>query len=68
MDFLDNLVANRLGGLSFLRIIKNFINLKKAINIYSTMKSHEDSGQFRAIQLAGAYALDNANEFVKKYR
>ncbi|MBO3443679.1 aminotransferase class I/II-fold pyridoxal phosphate-dependent enzyme [Clostridium sp. CCUG 7971] len=34
---------------------------KKVIKLYSTMKSHADSGQFRAIQLAGAYALDNYN-------
>lgn len=39
---------------------------KKVINIYSTMKSHADSGQFISIQLSGSYALDNANEFVKK--
>lgn len=32
---------------------------KKFIKLYSTIKSHADSGQFRAIQLAGAYALDN---------
>ncbi|MGL5328447.1 MAG: LL-diaminopimelate aminotransferase [Peptostreptococcaceae bacterium] len=30
-----------------------------AIKLYSTIKSHADSGQFRAIQFAGAYALDN---------
>ena len=39
---------------------------EKAISVYATMKSHSDSGQFRAIQLAGVYALDNANELVKK--
>ncbi|MEG1310583.1 MAG: LL-diaminopimelate aminotransferase [Romboutsia sp.] len=32
---------------------------KKMIKLYSTMKSHADSGQFRPIQLAGAYALDH---------
>ncbi|MGL4912398.1 MAG: LL-diaminopimelate aminotransferase [Romboutsia sp.] len=32
---------------------------EKAIKVYATIKSHADSGQFRAIQLAGAYALDN---------
>lgn len=39
---------------------------KKIIKIYSNMKSHADSGQFRAIQLAGVYALDNATELVEK--
>ncbi|MGL5711784.1 MAG: aminotransferase class I/II-fold pyridoxal phosphate-dependent enzyme [Paraclostridium sp.] len=32
---------------------------KKAIDVYSNVKGHTDSGQFRAIQKAGAYALDN---------
>lgn len=34
---------------------------EKVIKLYATMKSHADSGQFRAIQLAGAYALDHYN-------
>ncbi|RDY23512.1 LL-diaminopimelate aminotransferase [Romboutsia maritimum] len=35
------------------------VGSKKAIKLYSTIKGHTDSGQFRAIQKAGAYALDN---------
>ncbi|MGL6108036.1 aminotransferase class I/II-fold pyridoxal phosphate-dependent enzyme [Romboutsia sp.] len=31
------------------------------IKLYSTIKSHTDSGQFRAIQKAGAFALDNSS-------
>lgn len=37
------------------------VGSKKAIKLYSTIKGHTDSGQFRAIQKAGAYALDNYN-------
>ena len=37
------------------------VGSKKAIQLYSTVKGHTDSGQFRAIQKAGAYALDNYN-------
>lgn len=37
------------------------VGSEKAINVYSTVKGHTDSGQFRAIQKAGAYALDNYN-------
>lgn len=39
--------------LAFIVASENFIKL------YGTIKSHTDSGQFRAIQKAGAYALDN---------
>lgn len=35
------------------------VGSKKAIKLYATIKGHTDSGQFRAIQKAGAYALDN---------
>lgn len=35
------------------------VGSKKAIKLYSTIKGHTDSGQFRAIQKAGAFALDN---------
>ena len=35
------------------------VGCEKAIKVYATVKSHADSGQFRAIQLAGSYALDN---------
>lgn len=35
------------------------VGSEKAIKVYSTIKSHADSGQFRPIQLAGAYALNN---------
>lgn len=35
------------------------VGSKKAIKLYSTIKGHTDSGQFRAIQKASAYALDN---------
>ena len=37
------------------------VGSEKFIKLYSTIKSHTDSGQFRAIQKAGAYALDNYN-------
>ncbi|MEG1131827.1 MAG: LL-diaminopimelate aminotransferase [Romboutsia sp.] len=37
------------------------VGSEKAIKLYSTIKGHTDSGQFRAIQKAGAYALDNYN-------
>ena len=37
------------------------VGSKKAIQLYGTVKGHTDSGQFRAIQKAGAYALDNCN-------
>jgi LL-diaminopimelate aminotransferase len=35
------------------------VGSKKAMQIYCAIKGHTDSGQFRAIQKAGAYALDN---------
>jgi LL-diaminopimelate aminotransferase len=35
------------------------VGSKKAMSVYCTVKGHTDSGQFRAIQKAGAYALDN---------
>ncbi|MGL5641797.1 MAG: LL-diaminopimelate aminotransferase [Paraclostridium sp.] len=35
------------------------VGSKKAMQVYCTVKGHTDSGQFRAIQKAGAYALDN---------
>ena len=35
------------------------VGSEKAIKLYATIKAHTDSGQFKAIQLAGAYALDN---------
>jgi LL-diaminopimelate aminotransferase len=35
------------------------VGSEKAIKLYATVKSHTDSGQFKAIQLAGSYALDN---------
>lgn len=35
------------------------VGSKKAIKLFSTIKGHTDSGQFRAIQKAGAHALDN---------
>lgn len=37
------------------------VGSEKFIKLYSTVKSHTDSGQFRAIQKAGVYALDNYN-------
>lgn len=35
------------------------VGSKKAMQLYCAIKGHTDSGQFRAIQKAGAYALDN---------
>lgn len=35
------------------------VGSKKAMQVYCAIKGHTDSGQFRAIQKAGAYALDN---------
>lgn len=35
------------------------VGSKKAIQLYCAVKGHTDSGQFRAIQKAGAFALDN---------
>jgi LL-diaminopimelate aminotransferase len=43
---------------------------KKLVQAYSTVKDNTDSGQFRAIQKAGIYALDNAditNRICEKY-
>ena len=37
------------------------VGSKKAMKVYSTVKGHTDSGQFRAIQKSGAYALNNFN-------
>ena len=39
---------------------------EKIIKAYGCVKSNIDSGQFRAIQLAGAYALENSLRFVEK--
>lgn len=35
------------------------VGSEKFIKLFSTVKSHTDSGQFRAIQKAGAFALNN---------
>ena len=43
---------------------------KKLVQAYATVKDNTDSGQFRAIQKAGIYALDNAditNRICEKY-
>ncbi|MCC6545122.1 MAG: LL-diaminopimelate aminotransferase [Nitrospirae bacterium] len=43
---------------------------EKVVNAYGSVKDNYDSGQFRAIQKAGAYALDNASlttEISRKY-
>ncbi|CEJ74986.1 aspartate/tyrosine/aromatic aminotransferase [[Clostridium] sordellii] len=37
------------------------VGSEKAMKIYCAVKGHTDSGQFRAIQKAGAYALDNCD-------
>lgn len=37
------------------------VGSKKAMKVYSTVKGHTDSGQFRAIQKSGAYALNHFN-------
>ncbi|MGL5507199.1 MAG: LL-diaminopimelate aminotransferase, partial [Paraclostridium sp.] len=37
------------------------VGSKKAMQLYCAIKGHTDSGQFRAIQKAGAYALYNYN-------
>ncbi|MDK2585277.1 LL-diaminopimelate aminotransferase [Romboutsia sedimentorum] len=37
------------------------VGSEEVIKLYASAKSHADSGQFRPIQLAGAYALDNYN-------
>ncbi|CEN97208.1 LL-diaminopimelate aminotransferase [Paeniclostridium sordellii] len=37
------------------------VGCEKAMKIYCAVKGHTDSGQFRAIQKAGAYALDNCD-------
>lgn len=37
------------------------VGSEQFIKLYGTIKSHTDSGQFRAIQKAGAYALNNFN-------
>lgn len=46
------------------------VGSEKFIKLYGTVKSHTDSGQFRAIQKAGAYALDNyklVDENIERY-
>ena len=46
------------------------VGSNKFIKLFSTVKSHTDSGQFRAIQKAAAYALDNyclVNDNIKRY-
>ncbi|RDY26521.1 LL-diaminopimelate aminotransferase [Romboutsia weinsteinii] len=46
------------------------VGSKKMIKLFSTVKGHTDSGQFRAIQKAGAYALENPqliNENCERY-
>ena len=43
---------------------------KKSIKLFSTVKSYSDSGQFRAIQKAGIYALNHKeliDENIKRY-
>ena len=43
---------------------------EKVVNAYGTVKDNVDSGQFKAIQKAGAYALENASlttEISRKY-
>lgn len=37
------------------------VGSEKAMKIYCAVKGHTDSGQFRAIQKSGAYALDNCD-------
>ena len=41
---------------------------EKAIKLYSTIKGHTDSGQFRAIQKAGIYALNTHELFHQNSR
>lgn len=41
---------------------------EKAIKLYSTIKGHTDSGQFRAIQKSGIYALDTHELFNQNCR
>lgn len=46
------------------------VGSEKFIKLFSTVKSHSDSGQFRAIQKAAAYALDNhylVNNNIERY-
>lgn len=46
------------------------VGSKKAMQLYCAVKGHTDSGQFRAIQKAGAYALDNytlINDNIDRY-
>ncbi|MGL5348520.1 MAG: LL-diaminopimelate aminotransferase [Peptostreptococcaceae bacterium] len=46
------------------------VGSNKFIKLFSTVKSHTDSGQFRAIQKAAAYALDNyflVNDNIDRY-
>ena len=46
------------------------VGCEKFIKLYGTVKDNTDSGQFRAIQKAGAYALDNYNlvaENIERY-
>lgn len=38
----------------------------KTIQLYSTIKSHTDSGQFIPIQKAATFALDNYDRFIKE--
>ncbi|MEG2246149.1 MAG: LL-diaminopimelate aminotransferase [Peptostreptococcaceae bacterium] len=37
------------------------VGSKKAMKVYRAVKGHTDSGQFRAIQKSGAYALDHCD-------
>ena len=46
------------------------VGSEKFIKLYGNVKSNTDSGQFRAIQKAGVYALDNynlVNENIERY-
>lgn len=46
------------------------VGSEKSMQLYRTIKGHTDSGQFRAIQKAGAYALDNyslINDNIDRY-
>ncbi|WP_270658863.1 LL-diaminopimelate aminotransferase [Paraclostridium bifermentans] len=40
------------------------VGSKKAMQLYCAIKGHTDSGQFRAIQKSGAYALDNYHNLI----